>query len=243
MITPWVSYPNSVICLKDKYGRYIKSPVYKDIQRKAIDPEPHNFTWVGIIGLVKGNTTAFEPLNCLPHGTLVVVHPFEALPLFVFYPTLLLSAFLLSLIPLSFISLSLSHSILSLPLPLSLPSSVRDSWPKTPGIVARAWVPSLSASRKKRWRPSWRPAVLWTSHRSWANYRRNRQLSGTYTVYAVYKHSSARENKWRSYNQRSQSPSVFGFWCCCRPEPVVEFLLQWVLIPRENRPQRKTNFP
>ncbi|KAG5262605.1 hypothetical protein AALO_G00276870 [Alosa alosa] len=29
---------------KDKYGRYIKSPVYKDIQTKAIDPGPHNFS-------------------------------------------------------------------------------------------------------------------------------------------------------------------------------------------------------
>lgn len=29
---------------KDKYGRYIKSPFYKEVFRKAIAPEPHNFS-------------------------------------------------------------------------------------------------------------------------------------------------------------------------------------------------------
>ncbi|GLD62117.1 regulator of G-protein signaling 9-like protein, partial [Lates japonicus] len=28
----------------DTFFRYLKSPVYKDIQKKALNPEPHNFS-------------------------------------------------------------------------------------------------------------------------------------------------------------------------------------------------------
>lgn len=32
--------------LQDTFFRYLKSPVYKDIQKKALNPEPHNFRLV-----------------------------------------------------------------------------------------------------------------------------------------------------------------------------------------------------
>lgn len=36
----------SLMCFileQDTFFRYLKSPVYKEIQKKAITPEPHNF--------------------------------------------------------------------------------------------------------------------------------------------------------------------------------------------------------
>ncbi len=30
---------------KDSFGRYLKSPVFKETQKKAVAPEPHRFKW------------------------------------------------------------------------------------------------------------------------------------------------------------------------------------------------------
>lgn len=32
-----------MICIQDSYGRYLKSSVFKDTQKKAVAPEPHRF--------------------------------------------------------------------------------------------------------------------------------------------------------------------------------------------------------
>lgn len=32
-----------MICIQDSYGRYLKSSVFKDTQKKAVVPEPHRF--------------------------------------------------------------------------------------------------------------------------------------------------------------------------------------------------------
>lgn len=37
---------NPVLFLQDSYGRYLKSPVFKDTQKKAICPEEHKFSYV-----------------------------------------------------------------------------------------------------------------------------------------------------------------------------------------------------
>lgn len=37
---------NVLFLPQDTFFRYLKSPVYKEIQKKALNPEPHNFTYV-----------------------------------------------------------------------------------------------------------------------------------------------------------------------------------------------------
>ena len=37
-----------LLLIQDTFFRYLKSPTYKDIQKKALTPEVHNFRWVYI---------------------------------------------------------------------------------------------------------------------------------------------------------------------------------------------------
>ncbi|XP_031416630.1 regulator of G-protein signaling 9-like isoform X2 [Clupea harengus] len=47
---------------KDKYGRYLKSPVYMDYQRRATDPEAHNFTETQLAQNAKNRRPSLSPI-------------------------------------------------------------------------------------------------------------------------------------------------------------------------------------
>lgn len=47
---------------KDTFYRYLKSPVYKDIQKKALNPEPHNFSDVQLENNAKNRNPGISPI-------------------------------------------------------------------------------------------------------------------------------------------------------------------------------------
>lgn len=47
------------MCIQDSYGRYLKSTVFKDTQKKAIAPEPHKFR-LALAQCIKNNILFLE---------------------------------------------------------------------------------------------------------------------------------------------------------------------------------------
>lgn len=45
-ISVWFKAILTLLLFQDTFFRYLKSPVYKDIQKKALNPTPHNFRLV-----------------------------------------------------------------------------------------------------------------------------------------------------------------------------------------------------
>lgn len=78
----------ALLFIKDSYGRYLKSPVFKETQRKAVAPEPHRFrlaikrkVWGKILSFWKSSdacngtvgTQSLSELKC--HNTHNILFP------------------------------------------------------------------------------------------------------------------------------------------------------------------------